>query len=254
MLQRSLAAMEMLPQTATSAASGLELARENAASHMPFALALIDSALPDAASLTEQLGAAGRDRCAVVLMLRAADALDPGCRYPKHAAGQLWKPILPRDLRSALLRALGVEAAEVRAGSKTAAVSSRPARILVAEDNPVNQKVLVRLLEKKGHSVALAANGREAVQCHSREKFDLIFMDVQMPEVNGYDATRLIRTRESAAGGRTPIVALTAHAMKGDREVCLAAGMDDYLAKPIIDPDLDSVICRWCGTTAGPPL
>jgi signal transduction histidine kinase/DNA-binding response OmpR family regulator len=254
MLQRSLVAMEMLPEAAASAAAGLDRARENAASHIPFELTLIDAAVPDAARLAEQLGAAHHP-CAVVWLLHAADALDPGCRFPKQTSVQLLKPVLPRALQSALLRALGLAPAEKTPARRAAvALCNRPVRILVAEDNPVNQKLLVRLLEKKGHSVALAANGREAVQFHARDKFDLIFMDVQMPEINGYDATRLIRTRESAGSGHTPIVALTAHAMKGDREVCLAAGMDDYLAKPINDPDLEAVICRWCGTAAGPPL
>jgi CheY-like chemotaxis protein len=106
-------------------------------------------------------------------------------------------------------------------------------RILLAEDNPVNQRVAARLLEKRGHQVALAANGREALAWLDRERFDLILMDVQMPELDGIETTAVIREREQREGGRIPIVALTAHAMQGDRERCIDAGMDNYVNKPI---------------------
>jgi CheY-like chemotaxis protein len=98
------------------------------------------------------------------------------------------------------------------------------------------------MLEKRGHAVVITSNGREAVEKLEGESFDLILMDVQMPEMNGFEATRLIRDREQADGGHIPIVAMTAHAMKGDREKCLAAGMDDYISKPIREADLFSVI------------
>ncbi len=106
-------------------------------------------------------------------------------------------------------------------------------RVLLAEDNPVNQRLALRLLEKRGHSVAVAATGREALAWTEREKFDLILMDVQMPDMDGLEATIVIREREKRAGRRTPIVALTAHTMKGDRERCMEAGMDNYINKPI---------------------
>ncbi|HYM09875.1 MAG TPA: ATP-binding protein [Bryobacterales bacterium] len=115
---------------------------------------------------------------------------------------------------------------------------ARLLRILLAEDNLVNQVVAVRLLEKMGHRVTVAANGREALAVLERETFDAVLMDVQMPEMDGLEATAAIREREKAAGGHMPILALTAHAMKGDRERCLAAGMDHYLAKPIRDAEL----------------
>jgi CheY-like chemotaxis protein len=106
-------------------------------------------------------------------------------------------------------------------------------RILIAEDNPVNQRVAARLLEKRGHRVALAANGREALEWLDREQFDLILMDVQMPELDGIETTAVIRDREKREGGHIPIVALTAHAMLGDRDRCIEAGMDNYVNKPI---------------------
>ena len=106
-------------------------------------------------------------------------------------------------------------------------------RILLAEDNPVNQRLAVRLLERRGHRVELASSGRQAIEWVDRQSFDLILMDLQMPDMDGLEATAMIRERERQRGGRTPIVALTAHTMKGDRERCLAAGMDNYINKPI---------------------
>jgi two-component system, sensor histidine kinase and response regulator len=105
--------------------------------------------------------------------------------------------------------------------------------VLLAEDNLVNQKLATRLLEKMGHRVTLAADGSEAVRAHASGRFDLILMDVQMPEINGFEATAQIREREKRTGEHVPIIALTAHAIQGDRDRCLAAGMDDYLSKPL---------------------
>ncbi|HEV3005359.1 MAG TPA: response regulator, partial [Pirellulales bacterium] len=109
----------------------------------------------------------------------------------------------------------------------------RHLKLLLAEDNAVNQKLVVRLLEKRGHQVTIATNGREAVAALEREPFDVVLMDVQMPELGGFEATAAIRQGERARGGHVPIVAMTAHAMKGDRERCLEAGMDGYIAKPV---------------------
>jgi CheY-like chemotaxis protein len=111
----------------------------------------------------------------------------------------------------------------------------RGAYVLLAEDNVVNQKLAVRLLEKQGHRVKVAANGREVLAAVGQEEFDLVLMDVQMPEMDGFEATIAIRAHEQSTGRHLPIVAMTAHAMQGDRERCLAAGMDGYISKPI-DP------------------
>jgi two-component system, sensor histidine kinase and response regulator len=116
-----------------------------------------------------------------------------------------------------------------------ARAARQPLRVLLAEDNPVNQQVAVQMLERRGHSVIVAENGRQALTAIERHKFDLVLMDVQMPEMGGLQATQLIREKEKSTGGHLPIVAMTAHAMQGDRERCIAAGMDGYLAKPI-DP------------------
>jgi len=123
-------------------------------------------------------------------------------------------------------------------------------RILLAEDNLVNQRLATRLLEKRGHHVVVAANGREALAALEKDIFDLVLMDMQMPEMDGFEATAAIRQKEKTDGGHLPIVALTAHAMKGDREKCLAAGMDGYLTKPLRPQELEEVLKPYL---AGPP-
>src|SRR5579863_8861198 len=121
-------------------------------------------------------------------------------------------------------------------------------RILIAEDNAINQKVIERMVQKLGYSVDLVANGREAIVAASGSSYGLIFMDCQMPEMDGFEACREIRKLEG--GARIPIVAITANAMKGDRERCLAAGMDDYVSKPFKQDDLRVVIERWIRASA----
>jgi CheY-like chemotaxis protein len=116
--------------------------------------------------------------------------------------------------------------------------------VLLAEDNKVNQFLARRLLERMGHTVVCAETGSEAVAAHARQKFDVILMDVQMPEMNGFEATAAIRSAERVTGAATPIVAMTAHAMKGDRERCLSEGMDDYMSKPIDGVIMSDVIER----------
>jgi CheY-like chemotaxis protein len=155
-------------------------------------------------------------------------------------SGYLAKPIQPADLRNAICRALsGSPSASgaVRAGPARTAAARRSLRVLVAEDNVVNQRVIVALLNRRGHITTLATNGAEAVAAWERDVFEVILMDVQMPEIGGFEATAAIRERERGTTRKARIVALTAHAMNGDRERCMAAGMDGYLTKPI-DPAL----------------
>jgi CheY-like chemotaxis protein len=127
----------------------------------------------------------------------------------------------------------------------------RPLRVLVAEDNRVNQMVIVRLLEKVGHRVDVAANGHETLSALALASYDLVLMDCQMPEMDGFEATRAIREAERATGTHIPIVALTANALEGDRERCLAVGMDDYLAKPITPRALTAALARVARGLAG---
>ena len=114
--------------------------------------------------------------------------------------------------------------------------------MLLAEDNAVNQMLAVRLLEKRGYTVTVAANGRDALAAFEKESFDVILMDIQMPEMDGFEATAAIRVREESTGGHIPIIAMTAHSLVGDQERCLAAGMDGYVSKPIRTHQLFAVI------------
>jgi CheY-like chemotaxis protein len=118
--------------------------------------------------------------------------------------------------------------------------------ILVAEDNSVNQVLAVRLLEKRGHTVTVVSGGRQALEAVAAQQFDLVLMDVEMPEMDGLQATVAIRAREKSTGQHLPIIAMTAHAMKGDKERCLGAGMDAYVAKPIHTPELFETIESIC--------
>jgi two-component system sensor histidine kinase/response regulator len=122
---------------------------------------------------------------------------------------------------------------------------SKSLRILLVEDNRVNQKIAIRLLEKRGHLAVLAANGKEALDALAQASFDLVLMDVHMPDMDGIEATIAIREKEQSTGLHQPIIAMTALAMKGDRERCLAAGMDGYLAKPMDLQQLDQVLAAY---------
>jgi len=192
---------------------------------------------------------------AVVMMLSSGDRQGDATRCRKlGVARHLIKPIKPSDLLDAILTALAGAAADQRRqdGASAAGPASAPLRILLAEVNPVNQKLAVRLLEKRGHQVVVASNGREAVRAVEEQVFDLVLMDVQMPEMSGLEAATAIREREKETGGLIPIIALTAHAMKGDREECMAAGMNDYLSKPIQPQELYEAIARLARPPAEP--
>ncbi len=209
---------------------------------------------------------------AVILMLTSGEQRGDIERCRKLGVSSfLTKPVRTADLRAALARALaagdqgeagGLEKLEeLEERKKKLETSSRvlepprkrqsgsPLRILLAEDHPVNQRVAMRMLEKCGHRVVVAGNGRLALEALDREYFDLVLMDVQMPEMGGFEATAAIREKEKVAGGHIPIVAMTAHAMKGDAERCLAAGMDDYISKPVVAASLLEVVER-CGYQA----
>jgi CheY-like chemotaxis protein len=170
-------------------------------------------------------------------------------------AAYLFKPIKQSQLMDALMDTLGLERAERLQDYDPEAQLLEPdlpgpLKILLAEDNLVNQKLAIKILEKQGHRVTVAQNGREAVDLVERNGFSIVLMDVQMPEMDGMEATRTIRRMEAERGGRIPIVAMTAHALKGDREKCLESGMDDYVSKPIKVDDLNAAITRAVSETA----
>jgi two-component system, sensor histidine kinase and response regulator len=161
----------------------------------------------------------------------------------------LIKPIWPSELLDAILLALANSTAHPAQPALVTRHSLREGQkavtILLAEDNAVNQTLALRLLERRGYAVVVAGNGREALKAHEKQSFDLILMDVQMPEMDGFEAAAAIRRMEKSTGAHVPIVAMTAHAMKGDREQCLAAGMDDYIPKPIRPQEMYEIIARF---------
>jgi CheY-like chemotaxis protein len=171
-----------------------------------------------------------------------------------EAAGALVKPVREEELRGVLVQAAARDAAAPAAAepARGAEPATRPLRVLVAEDTPVNQRLAQRLLERLGHSCVVVDDGQAAVEAYRRERFDVVLMDVQMPVMNGFEATAAIREVEKAEGRRAGIVALTAHALQGYRERCLEAGMDDYLSKPVRRPDLVNVLARIASTPAAP--
>lgn len=230
----------------------LDELRRAAAAGEPYPLVLLDAMMPDVDGFSVAAEIAARPDLAgpVVMMLSSADRQeDPSRCRELGVRSYLLKPVKPAELHRAISLAMRCEGPEsgVPSGTPAAVPPVRRLRILLAEDNPVNQRVAVRLLEGLGHSVAVGDDGAAAVSLSAGEAFDLILMDVQMPRLDGFEATRRIRLREAESGRRTPIVAMTAHAMKGDRERCLAAGMDDYLSKPVHRDDLAEVLGRVAG-------
>jgi signal transduction histidine kinase/CheY-like chemotaxis protein len=250
-LEGMLRRWEMRP---TSVESGEEaLAQLSAAREAgePYGLILTDMHMPnmDGFALIERIRQRPELSTATIMMLTSAGHRGDAARCQElGVAAYLLKPIRQSELREAIARVLGAREQEgaipliTRFSLHDAREPSASLRVLLAEDNPVNQRLAVRLLEKRGHYVVVAANGREALEALQKESFDLVFMDVQMPEMDGLEATAAIREKEKGTGVHRPIIALTAHAMKGDRERCLASGMDGYLTKPIRPQELDEIL------------
>jgi signal transduction histidine kinase/DNA-binding response OmpR family regulator len=224
----------------------------------PFDLLLVDAQMPGADGFEVARCAQRLPRPpAMVMMLGAAELHSDAAECRRLGVQQyVVKPVSEADLSLALNRALhGFGGGLLAAAPRPEVANARLLNVLVAEDNVVNQKLTTRLLEKMGHRVSLAADGAAAVQAHAAGRFDLILMDVQMPEMNGFEATARIRELERArgTGEHVPIVALTAHAIQGDRDRCIAAGMDDYLSKPLsaiaLEEKLESVLLDQAETT-----
>jgi CheY-like chemotaxis protein len=213
----------------------------------PFRLLLVDGFMPeiDGFSLIQTLRERPSFTGAAVLMLTSADREDAAQRCRElDIAAQLLKPVKSRELRAAIGRALG-RAAPARGEPELDVLdltSAKPSHLLLAEDNLVNQKLAVAILEKWGHSVMVVDDGRAALAAVARERYDAILMDVQMPTMDGLRATAEIRAAERLTGGHVPIVAMTARTMAGDRERCLEAGMDAYVSKPFDLEDLYEVL------------
>jgi signal transduction histidine kinase/DNA-binding response OmpR family regulator len=216
----------------------------------PYHLILVDSQMhgADGFTLVEALRSQPQLNCAIVMMLPPATHESEVARCKEIGVStQLMKPIGYSELLAALNRVIQSTPIEISKSecdevSPATTESRRTHKILLAEDNLINQNLAICLLEKKGHSVTLATTGLEALSHFRQGEFDLILMDIQMPEMSGIDATRAIRVLEQTWGEHIPIVAMTAHAMKGDRERCLEAGMDEYITKPIDSAELYAVI------------
>jgi len=206
----------------------------------PFHLLLIDTGMPgmDGFALVERIRSELQLKIPTILMITAVGlhAQAEQCRVLGVPA-YVTKPIREADLLKTVEAVVDSSPPVAKEPSKeedsTAGEKGRPLNILLAEDNTLNQKLVVRLFEKHGYSVTVRSNGFEALAALDDGTFDVVLMDVQMPELDGYEATAILREREKARGGHVPVIAMTAHTMKGDRERCLAAGMDGYVSKPI---------------------
>ncbi len=230
----------MRPSAAVSGPDGLSVAVAAADNHDPVQLMLVDVCMPemDGFDFVKSVRSNPNIRESAVVIVTSSGRPGDSVRCKElGVAAYLSKPVLKEDLLEAIRKALGLrKEASARVSAFAQPVwqkSAKSLRILVAEDNAVNQAVIIRVLAKMGHTALLANHGKEAVGMSQAEKFDVIFMDVQMPEMDGFAATRAIRETEKMSGMHVPIYAMTAHAMKGDRELCLAAGMDGYLTKPL---------------------
>jgi len=235
-LQEQLTRWKMRPTAAEGGETALALLTEAARAGHPFRLILLDANMPDLDGFTvaREIGRRSELGIATIMMLSSSGQIGDAARCRELGlAAHLTKPVRQEDLSKAICRAMGAAQAKA-ADAQAAAAPFVPLKVLLAEDNPVNERVAVAMLTKRGHRVSVAHNGLEVLDAFDRETFDAILMDIQMPTMGGLEATAAIRLRERRrSSGRIRIIALTAHAMKRDRERCLDAGMDGYLSKPI---------------------
>jgi two-component system, sensor histidine kinase and response regulator len=240
----------MRPVAVESGAAALEILEESVRSDQRFAIVLLDGHMPgmDGFAVAERISQDQRHASTKLVMLTSAGQPEDVARCRRLGlSGYLTKPIKQSELFDLIVSTIGQPGAETPRSlkrSKGSRHAQRRLHVLLAEDNQVNQLLATRVFEKLGHRVTIVNNGREALSAVQAGKFDLVAMDVQMPEMDGLDATTAIRAWETAAGTHTPIMAMTAHAMKGDRERCLAAGMDGYISKPIRIQELEHAIAQ----------
>ena len=257
-IRHSLDAWRVTNAEAASAEDALRLLKEKAAASEPFDIAIIDVVMPevDGLELSRRIKSdPAIARTHIILLTSMAGRIENPVLQTAGIDSCLTKPVRQSALFNAMAEALAGTVRTVAAPpEEPREVRVREgARVLVAEDNPVNQRVAVRQLQRFGVNAEIARNGAEAVEALSRADYDLVFMDVQMPEMDGFEATQAVRMREGTAR-HTPIVAMTANALAGDRERCLRAGMDDYLPKPVVEGDLARVLSRWLPANDGAVL
>jgi signal transduction histidine kinase/AmiR/NasT family two-component response regulator len=238
------------PTCVDSGRAAIDELRRATKAGKPYRLMLLDQMMPgmDGFTLIGELRKHPGLAPSAIMMLTSADCQNDASRCRALGlAAYLVKPVKADELQIAILVALNDAARHQHsshpaqdqgASAPTSTGGGLPLRLLLAEDNPVNQKVAVYLLQKAGHFVTPVANGKQAVEAVAQGSFDAVLMDVQMPELDGFEATQAIRARETGTGRHIPIIAMTAHAMTGDRERCLQSGMDDYVSKPIQLKDL----------------
>ncbi len=246
--QEILSSWGMKPTAADGGQEALRVLKAAVEEGHPFPLAILDLNMPgmDGFTVAERIKQDSQLENTVVMLLSSAGRQGDAAKSRElNVAAYLIKPVSQSDLLDAITLALGTKN-EGRTSSPLIPQhfiqENRILNILLAEDNPINQKMAVNLLGKQGHHVVVAGNGRQTLEIYETGNFDLILMDVQMPEMNGLEATQAIREKEKETQGHIPIIAMTAHAMKGDREHCLEAGMDGYISKPIQVQELFKVI------------
>ena len=258
-LEEMLASWHMRPELAADAESAMAALRRAADARDRFVAVIADCQMPvtDGFMLTRRIRQDKKLAGTRIVMLTSIGYGEGRTRGAKAGVdAYLTKPVKHSDLLDALASVLGVATRRRQPGQSAHQVARRPRRvlgILVAEDNPVNRKLVMTLLRKRRHKVTGVENGRLAIEAIRKEngRFDVVLMDLQMPEMGGLEATAAIRAGESGTGRHVPIIALTAHAMQGDRERCLAAGMDGYLSKPIDVAELISAVEHLADTRAG---
>ncbi len=247
-LDRLLSSWGMEPVMGEDGAQALQILKQAHETQQPFPLVLTDAQMPnmDGFQLAEEMRNCHSLTGTVLMMLTSTGKRGDAARCRQLGiAAYLTKPVGQAELLDSLLRVAGSSKSskdQPLVTRHTLREGRKPLRILLAEDNLVNQMFALRILEKHGYTVVTAANGRQALERIDNERFDLVLMDVQMPELDGFQATAKIRQAEKVTGVHLPIVAMTAHAMQGDKERCLAAGMDSYLSKPINVKDLLAVL------------
>jgi two-component system sensor histidine kinase/response regulator len=242
---------KMRPTSAASAQEALSYMARAAEIGEPFSLVLTDGHMPemDGFGLARRIKTDPHLAEAVIVMLTSGDRLGDVRRCRElGVSAYLMKPVRRDELRASIIAALAVQPTDLEADGvapqnvdrpvRPAARDRRTLRILLTEDNLVNQRVAGGILEKAGYTVVTANNGKEALEALREQEFDLVLMDVQMPEMDGFEAASAIRLQEKLTGEHLPIIAMTAHAMKGDETRCLNAGMDGYISKPIRGRDL----------------
>ncbi len=237
----------MQPVLAESAAAArLALQQAEAARH-PIRLILLDHQMPgeDGLQFAESLrGQLNRTACPIIMISSGLSAVDADLCQKYGIVRFLTKPVIATELLHEILRQFG-QYTTIKPTQPPASSRVHPRRVLLVDDNEINRRVAVGLLRSRGHQVVVVENGQKAVETLAEQEFDVVLMDMQMPVMDGYEATAELRQREHQTGGHLPIVAMTAEALKGDRERCLAAGMDDYISKPILPVELYRVVERF---------